>query len=100
MVAKTMDQQEFCSSCVQKQNCGDVYRRLGNSQGPSIVLNVIIAFVLPLVAFIGFLALFEVILARVIEAEVLQTVVSVVLAVVGASICVLTAKVIKRQLRR
>ena len=95
-----MNQQEFCQNCIQKQNCGEVYRHLGSVKGPSVLFNVIIAFLLPLVAFIGSLAVFEAILAGVIETKPALTVVSVVSALLAASVCVVIGKVINRQLRQ
>lgn len=99
-VVKTMNQQEFCRNCTQKQNCGEVYRQLGSVKGPSVLFNVIIAFLLPLVVFIGSLAVFEAILAKTIETKPVLTVVSVVPAFLAASVCVVIAKVINRQLRQ
>ena len=53
-----MEQQEFCKECGQSKSCREIYRQLGGTNGPSVVIHVIIAFLLPLLVFIGFLAVF------------------------------------------
>ncbi len=59
-----MTQQKFCEDCNQKHDCREVYQKLGNTKGPSVVLKAVVAFLLPILVFIGCLAAFEAILAR------------------------------------
>ena len=59
-----MAQQKFCEDCNQKHDCREVYQKLGNTKGPSVVLKAVVAFLLPILVFIGCLAAFEAILAR------------------------------------
>ena len=51
-----MPEDNKCQSCPERQGCKDVYRQLGQSEGPPVTLNVVIAFVLPLVIFIASMA--------------------------------------------
>jgi len=54
-----MDEQKFCKQCSQIRDCQRIYQQLGQSKSPSVVVKVIIAFLLPLLVFIGCLAIFE-----------------------------------------
>lgn len=54
-----MDEQKFCKQCSQNSDCQKIYQQLGHNQSPSVVLKVIAAFLLPLLVFIGCLAIFE-----------------------------------------
>ncbi|KPK34243.1 MAG: hypothetical protein AMJ65_18565 [Phycisphaerae bacterium SG8_4] len=49
VAAIIMTQQELCQQCNQRRNCGQVYERLGKTEGPSVVKKVVLAFLLPLV---------------------------------------------------
>lgn len=80
MVAKTMIRERFCQSCSQIRNCQEVRERLGHAEGPSVVSKVVLAFLLPMLAFILALAVFETILAGMIESERLRTGLSLLLA--------------------
>jgi hypothetical protein len=54
-----MDEQKFCKQCSHISDCQKIYQQLGQSKGPSVVVKVITAFLLPLLVFIGCLAIFE-----------------------------------------
>jgi hypothetical protein len=45
-----------CAGCNQKERCGRIYEKLGKSEGPNVTRPVILAFLLPMVVFIGSLA--------------------------------------------
>ncbi|MFZ2147336.1 MAG: hypothetical protein WAV28_08955 [Sedimentisphaerales bacterium] len=92
-----MAEQEFCEKCKQKHNCQEVYRRLGDVKGPSVVIKVVVAFLLPLVVFIVCLAVSEKILDRAISNEQLQTALSCLLALLSSFVCVLIVRVIHRR---
>ncbi len=98
MVMNTMDQQEICHECNQKSRCQEVYEKLGNIQGESVVLKVLAAFLLPILVFIGCLAAFEGILAEVSNSKGVQTVVGFLLALMVSGICILIVKAINRGL--
>ena len=92
-----MIQEKICQECGQKQDCQEVYEQLGRAAGPSVVKKVVVAFLLPLVVFIGLLAGFERILAGVIDGKGLRTGVSFLLAVLGTLALVLVIKVIEKK---
>jgi len=82
-------EQKFCQECTQRGDCREVYKQLGESEGPSVVWKVVLAFLLPLVVFIVLLGVFGRILVKAIDAKELRTGVSLLL-----SICVTLAVVL------
>jgi len=95
-----MAQQKFCQECNQRPNCREVYRQLGDSKSPSVVIKAIVAFLLPILVFIVSLAAFEAILAKVtspISTKELRTGVSFVLALSVTFALILIIKAINRQ---
>ena len=64
MVAKTMAQYKHCQGCSQKHDCQDISQKPANLKGPSVILKVVFAFLLPILAFIVTLAIFEKILSE------------------------------------
>ncbi len=84
-----MAQQKFCQDCNQKHDCREVYQKVGNTKGPSVVFKAVVAFLLPILVFIASLAAFEAILAR--------TALSFVLAVAVTFVMMSIVKAINRQ---
>ena len=95
-----MNEKEFCDNCNQKHNCSSIYHQSGNIKGPSVVVPVIIAFLLPLVVFIISLAVFEEIFAKTISNHFVQTALSMVLALLVTLSCILITRVINRRLAK
>lgn len=93
-----MAEEKFCQDCNQKSGCQEVYENLTKIQGPSVVLKVVAAFLLPIVVFIGCLAVFEWVLAEVTNSKEVQTIVSFLLSLVVSSLCILVVKAINRGL--
>ncbi|HNY77902.1 MAG: hypothetical protein RBS72_06335 [Sedimentisphaerales bacterium] len=54
-----MEHAEPCKGCSQAHDCARVYERLGHAGGPSVAWKAVIAFVLPVVAFVAALATFD-----------------------------------------
>jgi hypothetical protein len=75
-----------------------VYQQLGNIEGPSVLVKVISAFLLPLVVFIVSLAVFERMFAGATGAGQAQTALSFVLALLATFVCILIIRVINRRL--
>jgi len=96
MVVKTMVEQKFCEDCKQKHDCRRIYEQLGDVEGPSVVIKVIVAFLLPLVVFIVSLAVFQEIFVRAISSQGLQAAFSFLLALVVTFVCILIVRVINR----
>ena len=97
VVVKIMAEQKICEDCKQKHDCRSVYRQLGDMKGPSVVVEVIVAFLLPLVVFIVSLAVFKEILAKAISTQHVQTALSLLLALLITFICILIVRVINRR---
>ena len=91
-----MASQRYCQDCIQKHDCKRIYEQLGDSPGPSVALNVILAFLLPLMVFIVSLAVFERVLVGEIDTERMQTAFSFVLALLATFVCVLITRVISK----
>jgi len=98
-VAKIMVQQKLCQECDQRRGCQEVYKQLGEAEGPSVASKVVLAFQLPLVGFVGRLAGFERILAEGIDAKELRTGVSFLLALFGTLALILIIRAIGRLVR-
>jgi ABC-type sulfate transport system permease component len=98
MVVKTMNEQGFCENCNQKQNCGSIYHQLGNTKGPSVVVKVVIAFLLPIVVFIISLAIFEEIYSKTTSSLSTQTALSMLSALAITFSCILITRVINKRL--
>ncbi len=93
-----MAEPEFCDNCNQKHDCGSIYHQLGNTNGPSVVVKVVIAFLLPLVVFIISLAAFQEIFTKTISSQRMQTILSLVSALLITFSCILIVKVINKRL--
>ena len=91
-MVKRMAEQDFCHTCNQKHDCQKVYQHLGNIEGPSVVVKVFLAFLLPLMVFIGSLAIFERILAGAVSSGAAQTAVNFLLALLATFVCILITR--------
>lgn len=92
-----MAEEKFCQGCKQSHRCQEVYEHLSHIQGAGVVFKVILAFLLPIVVFIGCLSVFEVILAEVTTSKGVQTVISFLLALMASVICILITKAISHR---
>jgi len=95
-----MEKQDSCKGCVDKDRCEEAYRRLDQIKGPSVVLNVVVAFLLPILVFIGVLAGSERILADRIQTEGIRTLISFLLALLTTAGVVVAVKAARRKLAR
>ena len=93
-----MAEEKFCQGCHQKHRCQEVYEHLSQIEGPVVAFKVVIAFLLPILVFIGCLATFKGILAEVTNSKGVQTVVGFLLALMVSGICILIVKAINRGL--
>ena len=98
MAAKTMVEQKNCQECRQKCNCQNVYQQLGEIQGRSVVVKVIVAFLLPLVVFIISLAVFGRVFNDLILQEQLRMVMSVLPAFLVTFVVILVIRLVNKQL--
>ncbi len=93
-----MAEQKICEDCKQKHDCQRIYEQLGDVEGPSVVIKVIVAFLLPLVVFIVSLAAFQEILAKAISTQRVQTALSLLPALLVTFICILIVRVIRKRI--
>jgi len=91
-----MAEQKFCRDCTQNRDCRKAYNQLGSTEGPSVVVKVLVAFLLPVVVFIGSLAAFGKVLAKAVDSKELQTVLSFLIAMLVTFVCILIIKAINR----
>jgi hypothetical protein len=85
---------ESCRYCPEKHKCQEIYEELGKAKGPSVALKVVAAFLVPLVVFIGSLAVFEGISAKIANTKALQTIISLLLALSVTFVCILVIKAV------
>jgi hypothetical protein len=95
-VEKRMDEQEFCHTCKQRNDCRKVYRKLGNTESPPVVAKVILAFLLPLLVFIVSLGISEKMLTRAIHSDSILSTISILLALFLTFACILLTWMIRR----
>ena len=91
-----MKRKGFCQDCTQKDDCQGISEQTGESSGSSVTLNVILAFLLPLLVFIVSLAVLEKVLSGTFNAEWLKTVVSFLLAMLVTFACILITRVMRK----
>ena len=98
VVVKSMGDEQFCERCSQRHDCREVYGKLGNAEGPSLTLRVVVAFLMPILVFIVSLGGFEKGLGWVIERAALRTAASLSGAVIVTLAWILTVRAIDRRL--
>lgn len=95
-----MTQQNFCKHCLRKHGCGQLYRQPADITGPSVAGRVMIAFVAPLLVFIGSLAGFEALSGPATNTPGMHTVISLILAGAVTSTCIFLIKAISTRLHK
>ena len=83
-----------CSNCPQGSDCKQIYQKMGDVKGPSVVSKVIFAFVLPIAVFIFSLAGFGKLLGNKIDRPKLATAVIFTLSLVVTLIFILIVNLI------
>lgn len=94
-----MAQSDVCSGCSNAHTCKEVYGRLGAVGGPSVASKVVIAFLLPMVAFVVALGVFGGLLEGVV-AGAYRTPLALVLALSTTAALVLIVRILVRSHRR
>lgn len=95
-----MDEQDLCRGCKQKSRCQDVYRQLGHSTGPSVVVGTVIAFLVPMVVFAVSLAGFEKVLSGVVGGKGARTAIGFALALCVTGVCIVVMRVTNKRLSK
>jgi hypothetical protein len=76
-----MDFEAQCGSCAHQDTCSRIYEKMGKSKGPNVTLQVILAFVLPVIVVVAGYLLFDSSLAEAIKNEKLRTLASLFAAI-------------------
>jgi uncharacterized membrane protein len=97
---KAMTELKSCHECEQKHKCQEIYQQLGKSEGPSVALKSVVAFLLPLLVFIVSLAVFERILAGTTDIKGLRIALDFLLALLVTLITMLIIKAISKRLNK
>jgi hypothetical protein len=92
-----MGDEQSCERCSQKHDCREIYGKLGNAEGPSLTLRVLLAFLAPILVFIVSLWAFEKGLGWVTEGA-LRTAASLSGAVIVTLAWIFMVRVIDRRL--
>jgi len=100
VVVKSMGDEQFCERCSQRHDCREIYGKLGNAEGPSLTLRVVVAFLMPILVFIVSLGVLEKVLGWVTERAALRTAASLSGAVIVTLAWILAVRVIDRWLAK
>lgn len=88
-----------CEGCSEAHDCKKIYEQLGHAGGPSVALKVVVAFALPILSFVGALAVFGHLLREYVT-EPYQTPIVFVLALsVAVSVVLISSVASKRRCR-
>ena len=71
-----------CGKCLHKDSCKEVYAKLGEYKGPSVVWKIILVFLVPLFSFIVFLIAAEKLIKPLIGSELIGSLLSFSAAIV------------------
>ncbi len=88
-----------CSNCPQGSDCKQIYQKMGDVKGPSVIMKVIVAFVLPIVVFIFSLAGFGKLLGDKIESAKLATAAVFALSLIITLIYIWISSLISKKLK-
>ena len=94
-----MPDEDFCQKCTQNKDCKTIYDQLGRQNTPPVALKVVFAFLLPILIFIGSLALFQKLLEKAVQAQKLQTAINFLAALLVTFIYLLGTKIVNRKLK-
>ena len=94
-----MTEADWCEGCSQAHNCRKVYQDIGKTEGPSVALKAVIAFVLPVVLFVAALGAFGRLLQHVV-ASPYQPLCASVLALVATVVLMLIVSLCAKRLDR
>ena len=91
-----MAEEKFCQSCDERHRCREIYQKIGNAKGRSFVREVLIAFLLPILAFIASFAAFDAILVKTVETEEIRTALAFILALSVTFALVVIIKIVRQ----
>jgi hypothetical protein len=96
LVLETTVEAQACDRCSDAHDCKRIYQTLGQVEGPSVVVKVLIAFALPIVVFLAALAGFGHLLRERLAEPYLTPVVFALAALLTAGSVVAASTIVKR----
>ncbi len=94
-----MGPEPSCKGCNYSHTCGRVYEQLGNTDGPSVTVKVIVAFLLPIVVFVGVLGVSEQLLRGIVARSYETLAASALATCVTVGLVLVVSGVAKRRHR-
>ena len=98
-----MSQEDFCQNCHQKNDCQEVYRRMGSTECPPVFYKSVVAFLLPMIVFVVSVAIFEKILSGdkfSHFSQNLQTAISFFMALLVTAVFIVVFKLLSKLFRK
>lgn len=92
-----MVEQKICQNCGQRTGCKEIYRQLGDRKGPSVLLKVIAAFLLPMLVFAASITVFENIFTNRWHQRGFATIVSLLIALAITCAFMIVLKAVSRK---
>jgi hypothetical protein len=99
VVVKIMEQPEICKGCSEAHACARAYEQLGKAEGPSVALKAIVAFLLPIAAFAGTLAVCDALLEGAVAPRYETPIACVIALATTVALVLVVSTMIKRRHR-
>ncbi|MBW8001644.1 MAG: SoxR reducing system RseC family protein [Planctomycetes bacterium] len=94
-----MPDEDFCQKCKQNKDCKTIYEQMGKQNTPPVAIKVVFAFLVPILVFIGSLALFQALLENTVQAEKLKTAIIFLAALMLTFIYLIAAKFVNEKIK-
>ena len=95
-----MKEKDFCKQCDKKHSCRDVYEKIGKSKSPPVTMQLIKAFVLPVLLFILTFVSLESLITKLTNNSKLQIVLQIVIAGCITTLLIMFSKLLKTLFRK
>ena len=86
-------EQEQCNGCGHQNDCQNIYQRLSNTKGPSVLSKTVLALLLPLVFFIATVAACEKLLTDVMRNRLIVVVLSILSGLIVVFVYIVILKI-------
>ena len=86
-------EQEQCNGCSHQNDCQNIFQRLSNAKGPSILSKTVLALLLPLVFFIATVAACEALLTNVMQNRLIVVLLSILSGIIVVFVYIVIIKI-------
>ena len=93
-------EQEQCNGCSHQNDCQNIYQRLSNAKGPSVLSKTLLALLLPLVIFIVVTTAFEKLLTNIIQNRLVIVFLSILSGIIVTFVYIMILKMAARMQKR